>query len=109
MLGPLGADLAGVLVPGDHVAAARSAEQVDLPVRVHVNGPCGASVYDVAVERLLDPLLAVFALAGVAEPGDLVADVAGGPHVHMAVAIEIGQGDIVGTEELRGDDVPFPL
>jgi hypothetical protein len=54
-----------------------------------------------------------FSLAGrahVLEPGEAVALVpTGGGHVQVAVAVDVGQGDVVSTRKVLGDDdVPLP-
>src|SRR5262245_39532788 len=109
MLLPLLTRLARVLVPGDEVAGTGGAEQVRLAVAVEVadaDGPCLANLL-VNDEPL--PGLALQRLAGVAEPGDVLADPARGGNVEMAVTVEVGEGDVVGPGELLGQDELLPV
>ena len=92
---------AGVPVPGHLAALRRRAHQVDESVAVDVGGAHRAGLRRVVVDHVLDP-----DTAAVLEPGELVADApSGGGHVQVAVAVEIGNGHVVGAGDAALRDV----
>ena len=93
--------VAGVPVPGYLAALRRRAHYVDKSVAVDVGGAHGPGLRRVVVDHVLDP-----DTVAVLEPGELVADApSGAGHVQVAVAVEIGNGHVVGAGDAALRDV----
>src|SRR5262245_10963990 len=90
------ANLAGVLVPDDRIRGRDGAEEVDLAVAVEIAGADGARLAaGLLVDLVARPELAIERFAVVAEPGELLANPTRCCHIELAVAIKVGQGDVV--------------
>src|SRR5438270_14096190 len=88
---------AGVLVPDDLIAARDGGEQVGLAVAAEVARPDRARLTgQFLVDGEAVPDLVLGELAGIAEPGELLADPGRGRHVELAVAVEIDETDVIG-------------
>src|SRR5262249_31579193 len=97
-----------VLIPGDEVAGASRAEYIGLAVAIEIadtHGPCFA---DLLVDQILRPGLALQWFAVIAEPGYLLTGPGSSRNIRFAVAVEVGDGHVIGPHEFRGEDELLP-
>ena len=105
-------DLASMVLWGrghwDVLSADGRAEQVDPAIAVEVPGADGPRLDHLVVDDVSGPLVIPTRLAGVPIPGDQAAGVPRNRDIQLAVAVQVGQNDVIGPRGILGDHTTLP-
>src|SRR5207237_879926 len=108
---PAGFWVAGVLDPDEAaLGSPAGGDHVEVAVAVEIADGDGARLTDFVLDQVPLPLAAVAWAADVLEPLKAIAAIpARGSDVQIAVAVKVGQGDVVGTRNRARSGYPVQL